>query len=71
MIGALPGRQVHYAFKDDTSVFDLARRFELEESRQAKGMSIDTPGFYQNLRRISTAPPQGQTRLAEFTEGSE
>ena len=57
-----PKRGRHFQFKDDTSVFDLRARFELEDSRIKRGLSNDTPGFYQNLRRLKPLP-ENQTRL--------
>lgn len=57
-----PKRGCKFMFKDDTSVFDLRARFELEEPRIKRGLSIDTPGFYQNLRRLGDLP-EGQTKL--------
>lgn len=64
------GKRGAYWFKDKTTVFDLSKRFELEESRLSKGMMIDSPGFYQNLRRAVTPLPEKQTVLS-IEEGSE
>lgn len=61
-----PKRGRKFQFKDDTSVFDLRARFELEDSRIKRGLSIDTPGFYQNLGRLKPLP-DNQTRL-EFVD---
>lgn len=64
------GKRGAYWFKDKTTVFDLAKRFQLEEERLKKGMKIDSPGFYMNLRRAVEPLPESQTFLT-IEEGSE
>lgn len=44
-------------------------RFQLEE-RHKKGMKIDSPGFYRELRRVVKPLPESQTHLT-IEEGSE
>lgn len=58
-----PDRGQKYRFKEDTSVFDLTERFEYEQSRIDKGLSIESRGFYEQYRRIKTPLPDKQTRL--------
>lgn len=60
------GKQRDYKFRGDISVFDLAKRFKLEQSRQERGLSIDSQGFYQNLKRITTKLPTGQSSIDNF-----
>lgn len=55
-----------FSFKDETSVFDLSKRFAYEKDRMDRGLSIDTPGFYQTYRRLREELPNGQTTLQKW-----
>lgn len=57
------GKRGAYWFKNEYSVFDLSKRFRFEEERKARGLSIDSAGFYQMYRKIKKDIPANQTRL--------
>lgn len=52
-----------FRFKEKTTVFDLSKRFEYEQSRIDKGLSIRSRGFYDQYRKIRNPLPESQKTL--------